>query len=120
MRDSFFVRINLPGGKDRPIPINRTHLEIFGINEDAVHYLNAAHETVCGIEGDEEYDLGHFERAKTMCLAYQTPSGTLAFNQCIRWALLLHSLGELQIINDQFGDDLVDRLEWTHTQIKFS
>lgn len=111
MRDRFFVRVDLPSGKNRHVQINRSHLEIFGISENAVRTLNAAHETVCGVEGAQEHDLDHFERAKAMCLDYRPPSGTLSFNQCIRWELLLHALSELHSIDDQFGDGLVDRLE---------
>jgi len=111
MREHFFVRIDLPDGKDRYVPINKSHLETFGINETAVHYLNAARETVCGIERTQAHDLGHFERAKAMCLDYRPSSGLLAYNQCIRWELLLHALSELHSIDDKFGDGLVDRLD---------
>lgn len=111
MRDRFFVLINLPNGKERCVPIDKSHLEVFGINENAVHYLNAAHKMVCGIEASQKHDLGHFGRAEAMCLDYRSPVGTLAMNQCLRWELLLHALGELHSINNHFGDGLIDRLE---------
>lgn len=111
MRDRFFVRIDLPGGKDRFVPIDKSHLDVFGINENAVHYLDAAHKFVCGLEESQEHDLGHIGRAEAMCLDYKSQVGALPFNQCIRWQLLLHALGELHSINDHFGDGLVDRLD---------
>ncbi|WP_306257347.1 hypothetical protein [Pararhizobium sp. IMCC21322] len=111
MRDIFFAKVDLPHGKNMTLPVTQSHLELFGIRQSAVHYLNEAHDTVRRIEHEQTHDLGHIGRAEAMCLNYRFPAGNLPMNQCLRWELLLHAIGELHSIKEQFGEGLIDKPE---------